>query len=164
MDRIIELAEMLRNEYEGRDIFDTAENAGAVVWFRELGSLKGFYVCENGKRYIIINSAMNKLFRRTVCAHELGHDTLHRELAAGGLRENSLFLSSNKTEREANLFAAEMLLTDDETLSVLEYSQTLDEAAFELAVLPEILSFKLELLNYKGYSFNIQAASSDFLK
>lgn len=164
MDRIIELAEMLRNEYEGRDIFDTAENAGAVVWFRELGSLKGFYVCENGKRYIIINSTMNKLLRRTVCAHELGHDTLHRELAAGGLRENSLFLSSNKTEREANLFAAEMLLTDDETLSVLEYSQTLDEAAFELAVLPEILSFKLELLNYKGYSFNIQAASSDFLK
>lgn len=164
MDRIIELAEMLRNEYEGRDIFDTAENAGAVVWFRELGSLKGFYVCENGKRYIIINSAMNKLLRRTVCAHELGHDTLHRELAAGGLRENSLFLSSNKTEREANLFAAEMLLTDDETLSVLEYSQTLDDAAFELAVLPEILSFKLELLNFKGYSFNIQAASSDFLK
>lgn len=164
MDRIIELAEILRNKYEGRDIFDTAENAGAIVWFRELGSLKGFYVCENGKRYIIINSTMNKLLRRTVCAHELGHDTLHRELSAGGLRENSLFLSSNKTEREANLFAAEILLTDDETLSVLEYSQSVDEAAFELGVLPEILSYKLELLNHKGYSFNIQSSSSDFLK
>ena len=164
MDRIIELAETLRNEYEGRDIFDTAENAGAIVWFRELGSLKGFYVCENNKRYIIINSAMNKLLRRTVCAHELGHDTLHRELSAGGMRENSLFLSSNKTEREANLFAAEMLLTDDETLSVLEYSHTVDEASYELGVLPEILSYKLELLNHKGYSFNIQLASSDFLK
>ncbi len=164
MDRIIELAEALKNEYEGRDIFDTAENSGAVVWFRELGSLKGFYVCENGRRYIIINSSLSKLLRRTVCAHELGHDTLHRELSAGGLRESSLFLSSNKTEREANLFAAEMLLTDEETLSVLEYSQNVDDAAYELGVLPEILSFKLELLNHKGYSFNIQQASSDFLK
>ena len=39
----------------------TAENSGANVWFRELGSLKGFYICENGSRYIIINNALDDI-------------------------------------------------------------------------------------------------------
>ncbi len=164
MNLIISLAEQLRDEYGGKDIFETAENSGAAVWFRELGSLKGFYLFENNRRYIIINKALDKMYRQTVCAHEFGHDMLHRELSAGGIRENSLFLSTNKTEREANLFAAEMLLTDKETLSIMDYATTADEAAYELGVLPQILSLKLELLNYKGYSFNIADTASDFLK
>ncbi|MGN1339591.1 MAG: ImmA/IrrE family metallo-endopeptidase [Oscillospiraceae bacterium] len=164
MERIISLAREIRREYGGRDIFATAENSGAVVWLRELGGLKGFYICENGRRYIVVNRALKPLLRRTVCAHELGHDLLHRELSAGGIRENTLFLSTNKTEREANLFATEMLLTDRETLSVLEYARDIDSAADELGVLPEILGYKLELLNHKGYHFNTQDISSDFLK
>lgn len=164
MDRIISLARDVRRDYGGRDIFATAENAGAVVWLRDLGGLKGFYIFENGRRYIVVNRALKPLLRRTVCAHELGHDMLHRELSVGGIRENTLFLSTNKTEREANLFAAEILLTDKETLSVLEYARNLNSAADELRVLPEILDFKLELLNYKGYRFNLAEVSSDFLK
>lgn len=164
MDKIIELAEKIKEEYGGRDIFETAENSGAAIWFRELGSLKGFYVCENGKRYIIVNSSLNRLMKKTVCAHEFGHDMLHRELSVGGIRESSLFLSCDKTEREANLFAAELLLSDEETLSALEYSRDAESAAYELGALPEILAYKLELLNHKGYRFNVQLAASDFLK
>lgn len=164
MDRIISLAEQVRTEYGGRNIFQTAENSGATVWFRELGSLKGFYLFENNKRYIIINKSLDKLLQQTVCAHEFGHDMLHRELSAGGIRESTLFLASNKTEREANLFAAEILLTDKETLSVMDYCTTLDDAAFELGVVPQILAYKLELLNYKGYDFNLTETASDFLK
>ena len=164
MDNIITLAEEIRREYGGRDIFATAENSGANVWLRALGGLKGFYIFENGKRYIVINSSLNSLLRRTVCAHELGHDMLHREMSAGGIRENTLFLTNNKTEREANIFAAEMLLTDDETLFVMEYSSDLNAAADELCVLPEILSYKLEILNHKGYRFNVRDIASDFLK
>ena len=164
MERIIDLAEEMRREFGGRDIFATAENSGANVWLRALGGLKGFYLFENGKRYIVVNSSLKPMLKRTVCAHELGHDMLHRELSAGGIRENTLFLAGNKTEREANLFAAEILLTDDETLSVLEYSSDLEAAADELGVLPEILGYKLELLNYKGFQFNLADISSDFLK
>lgn len=164
MEQIIKLAKKIRREYGGRDIFSTAENSGANVWLRALGGLKGFYLYENGKRYIVVNSALSLILKRTVCAHELGHDMLHRELSVGGIRENTLFLSGNKTEREANLFAAEILLTDSETLSVMEYSADLGAAAEELGVLPEILGYKLELLNYKGCRFNLPEISSDFLK
>ena len=150
MDRIISLAEQVRGEFGGRTIFQTAENSG--------------YLFENNRRYIIINKSLDKLLQQTVCAHEFGHDMLHRELSAGGIRESSLFLATNKTEREANLFAAEILLTDKETLSVMSYASAMEEAAFELGVVPQILSYKLELLNHKGHHFNITDTASDFLK
>ena len=149
MDRIISLVEQVRGEFGGRTIFQTAENSGAAVWLRELGSLKGFYLFENNRRYIIINKSLDKLLQQTVCAHEFGHDML---------------LATNKTEREANLFAAEILLTDKETLSVMSYASAMEEAAFELGVVPQILSYKLELLNHKGHHFNITDTASDFLK
>lgn len=164
MNIIRQTAARVRREFGGRDIFATAENSGANVWFRELGSLKGFYICENGSRYIIINNALDDIVARTVCAHELGHDMLHRELSAGGIRENTLFLANNKTEREANLFAAEILITDREALSVLEYAVDIGQVAYELGVMPEIVEYKLELLNAAGHSFNVSGAASDFLK
>ncbi len=164
MDNIKRIADKLRRKYGGRDIFETAANSGANVWFRELGSLKGFYICENGCRYIIVNGSLDMTVAKTVCAHELGHDMLHRELSAGGIRENSLFLTNNKTEREANLFAAEILITDREALSVLEYARDIGQAAYELGVMTEIVEYKLELLNSVGYHFNVGGAASDFLK
>lgn len=66
MDSIIKLVEAIRIQFGGRDIFETAENSGATVWFRDLGSLKGFYICERKKRYIIVNNSLNQLYKRTV--------------------------------------------------------------------------------------------------
>lgn len=164
MQYILDKAKSVLEEFGGRDVFETAENSGVKVWFRALGGLKGFYVFENNCRYIVINDELDEVTQSVVCAHELGHDMLHRGLSGGGIRENTLFLANDKTEREANLFAAEMLLTDKETLSIMDYATTADEAAYELGVLPQILSLKLEILNYKGYSFNIADTASDFLK
>ncbi len=164
MEDIIETAEKVLKKYGGRDIFETAENSGANVWFRSLGTLKGFYICENTKRYIVINERLNKMMRRVVCAHELGHDMLHRELSAGGIRENTMFLETNKTEREANLFAAEILISDKELLELAKYNNDITSAAYELGVPSELLRYKLEILCEKGYKFNFDRADSGFLR
>lgn len=164
MQRIIEAAEEILKRFGGRDIFETAENSGANVWFRELGGLKGFYICENGARYIVINEELDDVLKRVVCAHELGHDTLHRELSEGGLREGTLFLDSNKTEREANLFAACVLITDDEILEAMSENADLASVSASLKLPPEIVLYKLEAMNYKGYDFNLNEIKNDFLK
>lgn len=164
LDVIISRAEDIRRAHGGRDIIETAENTGAKVWFRPLGSLKGFYICEQGTPYIIINDALDELTARVVCAHELGHDVLHRELAEGGIRDGTLFLSNNKTEREANLFAAELLLTDKAVLSELDYNNDPATAAYDLGVPVELLEYKLELLVHKGHKLNFSAVRNDFLK
>lgn len=164
MRRIIEAAEKTLKTCGGRDIFETAENSGANVWFRRLGGLKGFYICENGARYIVVNDELDDTLKKVVCAHELGHDTLHRELSAGGIREGTLFLDSNKTEREANLFAACVLISDEEMLEAMGESADIAGAAASLNLPSEIISYKLETMIYKGYGFKTDEIKSDFLK
>ena len=152
------------DNFGGKNIFETAENSGAIVWERPLGGLKGFYLFENGFRYIIINEELDKVTKAVVCAHELGHDMLHRELSEGGIRENTLFLSSNKTEREANLFAAEVLISDGEILDEIADHNNINTLCAAIGFPKGIVDFKLEILNFKGYNFNSSGAVSDFLK
>ena len=164
MRRIIETAERVLKEHGGRDIFETAENSGVNVWFRELGGLKGFYICENGERYIVINDGLDDVLKKVVCAHELGHDMLHRELSVGGIREGTLFLDTNKTEREANLFAACVLVSDEEILEAVSRSADIASVAAELKLPAEIVGYKLSAMNTKGYNFKTGDIKSDFLK
>lgn len=164
MRRIIETAESILKKYGGHDIFETAENSGAHVWFRELGGLKGFYICENGERYIVINNALDDVLKKVVCAHEFGHDMLHRELSVGGIREGTLFLDTNRTEREANLFAACLLISDEEILESASYSADIASVAASLDLPSEIVEYKLSAMNFKGYNFNIGDIRNDFLK
>lgn len=164
MRHIIDKAEEVLEEFGGRDVFETAENSGVNVWYRHLGGLKGFYICENGCRYIVINEELEGVIKAVVCAHELGHDMLHRELSVGGIRENTLFLSNNKTEREANLFAACVLISDETILDESSYCSSIDALAASLGFPREIVEYKLEALNYKGYNFNIGEIRNNFLK
>lgn len=164
MRRIIDAAEKLLNRYGGRDVFETAENSGANVWFRELGGLKGFYICENGARYIVVNEELDDVLKKVVCAHELGHDTLHRELSSGGIREGTLFLDTNKTEREANLFAACVLVSDEEILDAISCHADIASVSATLNMPQEIITYKLEAMNFKGYDFKTDEIKSDFLK
>ena len=49
--------------------------------------------------------------KRIVCAHEIGHDRLHRALAKKhGLQEFVLYDMATKPEYEANIVATEILL------------------------------------------------------
>lgn len=158
------MASEVSEKYGGKDIFETAANSGANVWMRRLGGLKGFYLFENGKRYIVINEEIDKVLKTVVCAHELGHDMLHRELSGEGIRENTLFLSGNKTEREANLFAAEMLISDEDILSEIFEYNSIDALSAEIGYPEALIRFKLEILAFKGHKFNFDGAASDFLK
>lgn len=164
MQRIIDISEEVLRDFCGNSIFQTAENAGAKVWMRSLGGLKGFYVYEGGCRYIVINEELDQVTKSVVCAHELGHDMLHRELSDGGIREATMFLANNKTEREANLFAANILISDSDILDELTYHNSASAVAASLGFPVELIEYKLEILNFKGFKFNCSGAESDFLK
>ena len=69
--------------------------------------------------------------QRIVCAHELGHDQLHRNLAKdGALREFMLYDMSTRPEYEANIVAAEILLDTD---AVLDYVYNLGYTSEQIA-------------------------------
>ena len=164
MQQIVELAKEINEKYGGTNVIETAENSGAKVWFRKLGSLKGFYLCENGIRYIVINEELDERLKEVICAHELGHDMLHRELSGGKIRETTLFLDNSKTEREANLFAASLLISDEEIFAELENEISLENLAARLGFPREIVAYKLQALNSNGCKFNVAEIQNDFLK
>lgn len=79
-----------------------------------LGTIAGNYKLLKRKRWIFVNEdipADSPLFR-IVVAHELGHAVLHRKENCAFIKNKTLLLTSG-IEREANCFAAYLLITDN---------------------------------------------------
>ena len=82
--------------------------------FADLGDYThGIYCCELRRRFIVINSNLTSFWQRFICAHELGHDQLHRGLNRFFLDELAL-QNANRYERQANMFAVNLLLANHE--------------------------------------------------
>lgn len=91
-----------------------AEFAGIGIAIVPLGEIAGNYILIKRKRWIFVNDNIpvdSPLFK-VVVAHELGHALLHRKENCAFIKSRTLLLTSG-IEREANLFAAHLLITDD---------------------------------------------------
>ena len=134
----------LAEQYQTNDPFALAESVGAEVVFADLGELKGLYTCIDDSRFLVIGNHLDEDTARIVCAHELGHDQLHRVLVHNSfLRETDLFRMNDSTEYEANLFAAALLLPDDEVLEMARAGQTIDEIAASTRTDPNFVAERL---------------------
>lgn len=127
---------------------------------------KGLFLISSRTKVIVLNSKLNSVCRRIVLAHEIGHSILHSHLAPiRPFQDFDLFGMKNQCEFEANVFAAEILLQDEEVLSVLNDDTTFFAAAQSLGVPQEMLDFKFRIMKHKGYSIMPQyVANADFLK
>ena len=131
----------------------------------ELGGLKGMYTHILGRRYAVINSSLDERTKRIVCAHELGHDRLHRPLAGDfRLREFVLYKMNERPEYEANIFASHILLDDEE---VYEYARAGYDAAQLAAVMNtdiNLMRIKLSEMSANGDLRVLSLPKADFLK
>ena len=121
MEFILREAERLIQKHKTRNPFEIADCLNINVLYRPLGKLKGIYIYTRRSRYICINNELDSPARRLVCAHEIGHDRFHRHLAIMNPQAQELisYDMSSKPEREANVFAAEILLPDDEVIKLI---------------------------------------------
>lgn len=166
MNDILEHAQVLINKFGTRSPFEIADGLGIEVWQRPLVQLKGFYTYARKSRYIVINSELDESLKSLVCAHELGHDQFHQQLARYTLWQDVMISNmSTRPEREANLFAAELLLSDDAVLEALQEDVSFFTAARILCVPPELLDFKFQILKAKGWRLEAAMyAPGNFLK
>jgi len=130
--------------------------------------IKGYYFYQSRIQNIVIDESLPDAFSRILAAHELGHAVLHRETAMmKGFAELEIPLSYEKEdslERDANLFAAELLLDDETIVSSLK-NNTFFEAAAELNVPAALLDYKFYIMHKKGYALSdMQFARAGFLK
>lgn len=97
-----------------RDPVEIAKSIGIGIAIFPLGNIAGNYKLLKRKRWIFVNEDIpsdSPLFR-IVVAHELGHAVLHRKENCAFLKSKTLLLTSG-IEREANIFAANLLISDD---------------------------------------------------
>ena len=65
--------------------------------------------------YVVINTFLAAPVKQIVAAHELAHIDLHRnQLKVAPMKDTVLYDMASQTEYEANLFAADLLLDDEE--------------------------------------------------
>ena len=103
-----------------RNPMKIASEIGVMLRYsEELDKLLGLYTYRWKHRIILLNDKMEEIMARMVCAHELGHEALHRDIAKGeGLKEFVLFNMKDTTEYEANAFAAHLIIDDDDIYSM----------------------------------------------
>ena len=137
-------AEALVRRFKTRDPFRIAEGLGiTVVLLDTLTHLRGFYKTVLRNSYLFLNSALSEEERRVVCAHELGHARLHREVG-GALRLADG--GDGRREYEANLFAAALLCPGHEIAPLLLSGRSATEVAALLGVDENLVALAVSLL------------------
>ena len=165
---ITKVADALTRKYQTRNPYKICDELGIRIRFKDLGTeIKAYYFYHSRIRNIVLNNHASEAIRRILVAHELGHDRLHQDIAMlKGFQEVELFDMAMPAEYEANLFAAELLIDDNEVLPLLnDDDKSFFGVARELYVPAALLDFKFRVLKQKGY--RIQApyiANGDFLK
>ena len=129
--------------------------------------IKAYYYYQSRIHNIVIDTGIVGVFRRILLAHELGHYALHREIAMmRGFHELEVLekRDTDPMETEADLFAAELLLPDEEVLECLR-EKTFFETAKILNVPFALLDFKYSLLQKKNYAIaSMGLKKAGFLK
>ena len=86
--------------------------------------LLGYYTVLLNCEYIGINPNCTAAQRISALAHELGHALFDRKHASSGQAFQDTYfysLDNSKAERRANIFASELLLSDDDILKPIGY-------------------------------------------
>lgn len=92
--------------------FIIADYLNIEVFRCPLGRIAGYYKYLKKHKCIYINSELEDNFSKVVMAHELGHAILHAKENCAFMSRKTLLLTS-KIERQANIFAAHLLITDE---------------------------------------------------
>lgn len=150
--------EKLVKRFKTRDPFEILDCMNVVVNESDrFKHLKGFCFLSCQTIYVVINSFLSDEEKRVVAAHELGHIILHKsQLKIAPMKDNALYVMQDPTEYEANLFAADLLLADEDLAEKTEY-EDLDYFGLcgSLNVPADLMSFKLFSLIKRGHVYNM---------
>ncbi|MCQ2448536.1 MAG: ImmA/IrrE family metallo-endopeptidase [Oscillibacter sp.] len=167
---ICDKVEKLKRKFNESDPFQLCGDMGIILLRQHLGTdpdcVKGFFLEKKRIKLITVNEDLPLVIQRIIVAHELGHAALHRNTGVYAFHDVALYDATSIYEKEANLFAAEYLLDDDEVLEALNRDSTFFAAAAELMVPAELLDFKFRMMKWRGYKITESpiTAQSSFLR
>ena len=138
-------------EYGTRNALDIGDSMGINIYLRDdFRGLKGMYSSYLGERSIHVNSNGTTAEQIMYGGHELGHDIFHQKLAATFSYFDTDFFVRDRTEYEANLFDAHLLLDEEQILDLAASGYELDQIAVMMNTYRELLLIKLRDMSERG--------------
>ncbi|WP_242979873.1 ImmA/IrrE family metallo-endopeptidase [Eubacterium ramulus] len=164
---IYDETQKLIRKYKTRDPFKIMDNMHVIVGeSSSFQKLKGFCFMSCKTIYVQISSFLSEEEKQIVAAHELGHIILHRtQLKIAPMKDDTLYNMQDNTEYQANLFAADLLLSDAD-IADMAHNEDLDYFSLcsTLNSTPELMSFKLYSLTKRGQAYHMpMEIQSNFL-
>ncbi len=162
-DYIIKVADDVVNEHGTRSASSLAEALDMTIIETPFKEQKGVYVLIEGLPYIFLNRNLSDEMRNIVILHEIGHHLLHREMA-NAFHETNLFdMSIHNMEYEANLFAAQVMLPDKDTVELIKEGYSLTEIAAAMNTDANLVALKATDLKRRGLALNVPDFKANFL-
>ena len=164
---IVRKANHLVKECGTRDPNRIARELGIEVMPCDFKRQKGAYKVILRNRFIFIKQDLHPVMSNIVMLHEIGHDILHQSeaIAAGGFKEFNIFnMHDIRMEYEANIFASQVALDDDEFLELCEKGYDIQQIARALHSDINLVALKSDTLISQGYRLRQQEHTNDFLK
>jgi len=116
----------LVEKYKTNNPFDIAKGENIIIFKEPLGSINGYYNKFVRQKMIHVNEDLTYSKQLFTCGHELGHAIFHPNANTPFLINNT-FYSVDKLERQANYFAARLLIPGD--IFLIYEGYTLDQIA-----------------------------------
>lgn len=167
---IYEKVNQLIKTYRSRDPEELIKRLNIHIQYIDATkSLLGMYKIILKNRFIFLPTNVGSL-RKTVLAHELGHDQLHRKECLNGasFHESRIFNPTNQYELEANIFAAHLLIPDEDVLKMIRFAKSDQELSNALEVDINLLNLKISEMAKMNLldldQSRIEAPDSAFLK
>lgn len=130
--------------YKTRNPLEIAENMGCIIIRQPLKGVRGFYHHFQRNHIICIDDSLPEHIVKFVVAHELGHIILHKGSNAIFMDTNTFFVR-NKLEIQANKFAIDLMISDED---IIEYS------SYTTSQLARIFGYDKELIELRLQDFN----------
>lgn len=150
-----------------RNPYQVAKDLGITILYRDFEKQRGAYKVILKNRFIFINSNLHPVMEEIVLWHEIGHDVLHQQeaVAAGGFQEFNIFdMRKSRMEYEANIFASQATLDDNEIFEYLEHGYDIQQVAQAMNSDINLVALKIDTLIAQGYELRRQEHHNDFLK
>lgn len=164
---IVRRADRIVKRCGTRNPHEIARELGIEILYCPFRAQRGAYKVIMRNRFMFVKNDLDPVMENIVLLHELGHDSLHRGEAtrAGGFKEFNIFdVRDSRMEYEANVFATQIALPDDDFLELAERGYDVQQIAKALCSDVNLVALKADTLISRGYRLRPQAHRNDFLK
>ena len=167
IDEIVSKADKIVENFNSRNPYRLAKELDIEIIERDFKHQKGAYKVILNNRFVFVKRDLEPVMKNIVLLHEIGHDALHREEAImeGGFREFNLFSKQDVLmEYEANVFAAQIALPDDEIIDYIRIGYDANQIAVSMNSDVNLVALKTQILATQGHNLKVPEHKNNFLK